>query len=211
MTMKNNSVLMETFEKWLPLAIAIVVMAGLVYVAVQQNYRQSANDPQIQIAQDVAAALSAGQAAPGSVVPPNPTAEMSPSLSTFVAVFSATGTPIGSSAALDGKLPVLPAGVLDAAKQRGENRFTWQPKTGARFAVDVAYFSGKEDGFVLAGRSLKEVEVRESQLTLMSLIATVLALVLTFGAEYCLAMKKQKKTVPVGQSESPEPAEVKQA
>lgn len=195
-TQKNAFV--SAFETWLPLAVAVVIMTGMFYAAVQQNYRLSANDPQIQIAQDVAAALTAGQATPEAVVPPTPTAEMIPSLSTFVAIYSATGTPIGSSVALDGKLPVLPAGVFDFAQKFGEDRFTWQPKAGARFAAVVVAFSGKSSGYVMAARSLREVELREKQLTLMAGTAGAVALVLTYGIVYYLGFvkrdSKQEKT-----------------
>jgi hypothetical protein len=46
----------NTFLRWLPLAVAITILAGLVYATVQQSLRQGANDPQIQLAEDTAAA-----------------------------------------------------------------------------------------------------------------------------------------------------------
>jgi hypothetical protein len=178
--MSERKLVSKTVRAWLPLAAVIVIFTGLVCVTVQQNYRMSANDPQIQIAEDIAEALSSGKAQADAIVPPQPTAEMAPSLATFVVIYSATGTPIGSSVALDGKLPTLPAGVLDAAKLRGENRLTWQPKTGVRIAAVVVSFSGPNPGYVLAGRSLREVEVRESQLNIMAASAGGLALVVAF-------------------------------
>jgi hypothetical protein len=50
----------KVLKQWLPLAIAITLLCGLVYVAVQQEVRLSANDPQIGMAEDLAAALSHG-------------------------------------------------------------------------------------------------------------------------------------------------------
>ena len=35
---------------WFPLAVVATAFCGLVYVAVQQELRQNANDPQIQMA-----------------------------------------------------------------------------------------------------------------------------------------------------------------
>ena len=32
---------------WLPLAVAITLLCGLIYVAIQQTYRSNADDPQI--------------------------------------------------------------------------------------------------------------------------------------------------------------------
>src|SRR5665811_516764 len=58
-------------RSWLPLAVAITLLSGLIYGAVQQVLRQDANDPQIQMAQDTAAALTAG-AAPESLASATP-------------------------------------------------------------------------------------------------------------------------------------------
>lgn len=176
---KNNSLHLAVLY-WLPVAAAIVVLSSLIYVAVQQSYRQSANDPQIQIAEDLSQAISSGSTPPDAIVSPNPTQDLTTTLATFVAIYDATGTPVGSLVALDGKLPNLPAGVLDYVKLHGEDRFTWQPKPGVRIAAVVSHFSGPVPGFVLAGRSLKEVEVRINNLTKMTALATGLALVLTF-------------------------------
>src|SRR5438270_7168527 len=57
----------RVFLYWLPVALAITVLSGLVYVAVQQDLRQGANDPQIQMAEDAAVQLEAGQQ-PAAVV-----------------------------------------------------------------------------------------------------------------------------------------------
>jgi len=46
----------KVLKQWLPLAIVIKLLCGLVYVAVQQEVRLSANDPQIGMAEDLAAA-----------------------------------------------------------------------------------------------------------------------------------------------------------
>jgi len=176
----TKKVLSATFVAWLPLAIIIVIFSGLAYAVVQQNYRQGANDPQIQIAEDVADAITTGKAQPDGIVSPEPTADISSSLSTFAAIYSATGTPIGSSVSLDGKLPTLPSGAFDYARLHKEDRLTWQPKTGIRIAAVVVYFGGADPGFVLAGRSLRDVEIRENQTEFMSGLAGIIALVLTF-------------------------------
>ncbi len=168
------------FLTWLPFAIIIIIFTGLAYVAVQQNYRMNANDPQIQITQDITNALNQGTAPPDSIVPPNPTTDIGQSLQPFVAIYTATGTPIGSSVAVNGKLPTLPSGVFDYVKSHGEERFTWQPSGSVRVAAVVTRFTGQQGGFVLAGRSLKEIEIRESQLTMMAAFAGILALVLTY-------------------------------
>ncbi len=177
--MPHKHILNQTFKAWLPLAAGIVIMSGLVYGAVQQNYRQNANDPQIQIAQDIAAAITQGAPA-SSIVPPTGTTEVNDTLSPFVMIFDDSGKLIGSSAILDGKNPNYPKSVLDAVKKSGRDaRVTWQPKAGVRMATVVTRFTGKDSGYIVAGRSLKEVENRISQLTLMTAMATALALVVT--------------------------------
>ncbi len=196
--------LSKTFKNWLPFAVIIVIFSGLAYVTVQQNYRMSANDPQIQIAGDIVSALSGGQVAPDGIVPANPTTDIASSLATFVAIYSATGTPIGSSVAIDGKLPTLPSGVFDNAKQHKEDRFTWQPRADVRIAAVVASFGGAEPGFVLVGRSLKEIEIRETQSLLLSAIAGAAALVLTFAVIFFLERKpKSHSHETPGEKEEP--------
>ena len=50
------------------MAVIITGLSGLIYATVQQNIRQSADDPQIQMAEDTAAQLANGQQAQ-NVVP----------------------------------------------------------------------------------------------------------------------------------------------
>ncbi len=183
------------------MAVVIILVCGFVYMTAQQMYRQSANDPQIQIALDVVTAINSGSAAPDSIVSPSPTADMTTSLSPFLVIYSATGTPIGASVFLDGKLPTVPSGVLDYVKEHGEERLTWEPKDGLRIAAIVVKYSGTEEGYVLVGRSLKEVEVRINELTKMSVIATVATLVLSFFAVFFM----QKKREPAATVASPIP------
>ena len=45
---------------WLPLAVLTFAFCGLVYLAVQQDLRIGANDPQIQMAEDIASAITGG-------------------------------------------------------------------------------------------------------------------------------------------------------
>lgn len=180
--MQHKNTWGSAFLLWLPLAIAIIIMTGLAYMAVQQSYRMSANDPQIQIAEDIVTAISQGTS-PDAIVSPNPSLDIAASLSSFVTIYDDSGKPIGSSVALDGKMPTLPSGVFDNAKKNGQDRFTWQPKKDLRIAAVVTrYSSGEKTGYVLAGRSLKEVETRIKSLALMSAIAGLAALVLSFIA-----------------------------
>jgi hypothetical protein len=185
----NKHVLYDTAKAWLPLGVAIVVLTGLVYVIVQQNYRMSANDPQIQIAEDIAAAIAKGQPADG-IVPATGTTEISQSLSPFVIIYDDNGKLIGSSAILNGKNPSYPTGVFDNVKKSGEARVTWQPEAGVRMATVVTRYTGTASGYVIAGRSLKEVEKRISQSLALSLLGGAAALVLSFLAMFFLKKKE---------------------
>jgi hypothetical protein len=177
---------------WIPLAIAITGICGLVYAAVQQDLRQSANDPQIQIAEDAASKLTLGQGAESVV--PQETVEISKSLAPYVIVFSDSGGIVASSAQLDGAMPTVPAGVFDYVRKYGEERFTWQPREEVRSAVVLTKYSGSTgSGFVLAGRSLREVEIREARLEIMVGLAWIAAMVATFVATLVLIPNPRKK------------------
>jgi hypothetical protein len=137
------------------------VLCALVYVAVQQVLRHSANDPQIQLVEDTSQLLSNGES-PEKVVPTT-TVDLGKSLAPFLIVFDATGEPVHSSGLLHGKMPRLPAGVIDYVRKHREDRVTWQPEPQVRIASIIRSYGGAKPGFVLAGRSLREVEKREAQ------------------------------------------------
>lgn len=157
---------LKTFVAWAPLAVVITLLSLLVYAAVQQNFRQTANDPQIQLSEDSATSLNNG-ANPQSLVPTTKV-DMAKSLSPYLIIFDDTGKVVASSVQLDNSTPQPPSGVFDNARQYNQNRLTWEPKDGVRSAIVVTKYN---NGFVLSGRSLREVEVREDKLWLMVLIA----------------------------------------
>jgi hypothetical protein len=172
---------------WLLVAIILTGLCGLSYAAMQQVLRQSANDPQIQLAEDAASKLAGGQ--PLQIVVPNEKVDIASSLAPYLIVFDANGNPIAASGQLDGQAPSIPNGIFNYVKQNGEDRLTWQPRPGVRSAIVVTQFKGTTtSGFVLAGRSLREVEIRESNIEqvlglgcIALLVVTFLATVLLFG------------------------------
>lgn len=193
-SMAEKRVLNEVFINWLPLAVIIVIFSGLAYATVQQVYRQSANDQPLQIIETVTNGINQGQPM-DQIVPAQGTTELSGSVLPFVMMYNATSTQIGSSALLDGKNPSVPSGVLDTAKARGQYAVTWQPKPGVREAIVVKYFTGPQSGYIVAGYSLKETEVRENQTLLMSGVAGLVALVLTFLVLWFFARKSAQPEV----------------
>lgn len=164
------------------------LLCGLVYVTAQQVLRQTANDPQIQLAEDLAAALGRG-VGPTNVVPPG-VVDPSKSLTTFASVFDANGVPLASSAQLNGQVLAPPIGTLQAAKTSGENRLTWQPRPDVRLAaVIVPYASSSASGFVLVARSLREIEVRESRMLQYALAAWLACVAVSILAALSLRKK----------------------
>lgn len=166
--------LKNILRHWLPLVVVIVLLCGLVYLTVQQSLRMGANDPQIQMAEDAATTLAAG-GTPVSILPTTQQ-DISTSLAPFLVVYSDTGEPLASSGLLNGAAPLLPAGVFDYTRLKGEDRVSWQPESGVRVAAVVVAYGGSHPGFVLAGRSLREVEIRESQVEQITGMAMMVTL-----------------------------------
>jgi hypothetical protein len=171
--------ILRAFLLWMPSAVAVTLVCGIAFTIVQQNYRQSANDPQLQMAEDAAAALSAG--ASPSQVATGPQVDMATSLAPFIIVFDSAGKPLASTASLGGQTPIPPIGVLQTATDQGQNMVTYEPRSGVRAAVEVVRWSASgASGTVVAGRSLREIEQRENELGLM-VIAGWLATLFAVG------------------------------
>ncbi len=169
---------------WLLLAIVVSGLAGLVYITVQQVLRSDANYPQIQMAEDIAAQLAHGAQAQDVV--PAQKVDIATSLATYIIVFDNAGNPLASSAQLNGQTPTVPAGVFDYVRQAGEDRITWQPQSGVRSAIVVTRFQGTASGFVLVGRSLREVEKNEDALLSVDLLGWACILIVSFLAALLL-------------------------
>jgi len=183
---------------WVVLAIAITGVCGLVYLAGQQNLRMSANDPQIQMSEDIAQGLAHGmpvQSFVSSVTRVDARASLAP----FVVVYDKSGRVFMSGVQLDGVTPQLPDGVLSYAKQYGQNRLTWEPKDGVRIAAVVTAYNGTNSGYVLAGRSLREVEIREDRLALQVSLGWIIILIVTFIASL-MFIKAENTPEPVRKS-----------
>ncbi len=171
------SILKTTFKYWLLVAVVIVGFYFSLYAVVQQVLRQGADDPQIQMAEDAATKLAAGQSVQGIV--PVEKVDIATSIAPYMIIFNANGTPIASSAQLNGQTPSIPSGVFDSVRKNGEDRITWQPQDGVRSAVIVTQFKGSSTGFVLAGRSLREVEKREDNLLQLLNVGWIGMLIIT--------------------------------
>ena len=132
------------------------------------------------MAEDAAAALGRGASAP-AIVSSGAQIDVAESNSPFIIVMNAKGTILQSSGVLGTLPPVLPRGVINYMQTHAEDRITWEPAQGVRIAAVIVRFSGRALGFVLAGRSLREVEKREDALFWGFFDAWILSLIVIVG------------------------------
>jgi hypothetical protein len=179
-------------RQWLPMAVVATAICGFVYIAVQQTLRETANDPQIQMAQDAARSFASNPATetPQSQPPVAPV-DIARSLAPFLIFYDDSGKPLTSTGSLHGQIPSPPPGVFDHVRQNGEERVTWQPEPGVRIASVIVRASGPQYEFVLAGRSLREVEKREARL----MTQTAAALLFTLGISLAFVGFKEFQSI----------------
>lgn len=173
--------------------LSLIALSGILfssYIFVQQSYRQNANDPQVQLTEDIARILSQGRD-PEDVIPPQSQTEMTSGLQAFAIIYDESGKILASSVVLDGKPPVAPKAALNMAKNLPDNRITWEPKKGVKVAAVIKHFGGPKPGYILAGRSLREVESRIRILTNQFVIAEI-SLVVLWLIAVLLILKKPK-------------------
>jgi len=153
---------------WVPLVVALTGVFAGIYGVAQQSFRQSLNDPQIQIVEDGVARLAAG-GVPAELVARNELPiDISKSLGTWVAVYDAKGTPLESSGVYHNASPQPPTGLFDtttwlphkvwAGALGPELRVTWEAKDGTRQALVIA--KAPNGYFVVAGRGMHLIEER---------------------------------------------------
>jgi hypothetical protein len=184
LTKAHLAMLRDTFSRPALLFNALVlagistILALALYAIPQQVLRQGADDPQLQLAGDLAARLEQG-ASPSESVPAGQV-DMARSLAPFVIVYDDQGQPLASQAQLNGKTPVPPAGVFNFVRQHGEERVSWEPVLGSVRPVRIAAVvlrvkrpDGPAAEFVLAGRSLRQVEEREEKVSRMAGLAWI--------------------------------------
>ncbi|MBP9669514.1 MAG: hypothetical protein KBE09_04470 [Candidatus Pacebacteria bacterium] len=179
--------------KWLQYAIIILFIGGMAFLGLQQQYRHGANDPQVQIVDDVARAVEGG-VNPAQIIP-NPSTDIAVSLSPFLAAFSADRVMTLSSGVVDGSAPTISPDIFAAAKAKGEYRTTWEPKEGVRVALVLRAL--KDGTYIASGRNLREVDARISQLHALAWMGIGLALLLTLLFEMFGAWRHAHSRPPV--------------
>lgn len=186
------------FFSWFPLAGATTGILLVCYAGIQQNYRQSLNDPQIQMAEDAADAIDSGvpinQIVPiGSVGSINILTSLAP----WMGVYDASGKVLVSSGTLVGEIPQPPKGVFDDTRSglpsivghhltlnipTNENRVSWQPNPILRQAIVVVYVP-RTNQFVVVGRNMREVENRIGNLSTMFFLGWLALMAATLSAK----------------------------
>lgn len=173
----------QTVKLWFPLFITFTLIYGFIYWALQQNYRLNANDPQIQMAVDAGTYLSGGG---NYTFNDNGKTEISKSLAPYLILYDKDKKLVSYSGVLHGKAPELPDGVLDHAKNKEYSKVTWQPEDGVRSAVVAVYYKGIKEGYAVVGKSLREIEIRETLLLQGTIIAWILTVIASFATVFVI-------------------------
>jgi hypothetical protein len=183
----------------LVLAGISTVLALFLYAIPQQVLRTGANDPQIEMATNLAARLDTygvtGGLQQGALRNDGGTVDMERSLSPFLIVYNDKGQALESTAQLHGQTPTPPAGIFDNVRAHGEERVTWRPERGLRIAAVIERVNGSQPGFVLAGRSLREVQARIDHVQNLAGLAWLGMLGLILAGSMAFAWLTRKKAI----------------
>ncbi|HLG91029.1 MAG TPA: hypothetical protein VI336_02625 [Candidatus Saccharimonadales bacterium] len=172
---------------WLTAAFIVTVIFGTIYVTVHQSQRMATDDPQIQMAQDIAAQLNNGMELKDLVVG---NIDLGNSLAPATIIYDSAGQPIIGNGYLGGVLPVIPKGVLASSIGYSYNAVTWQPTDDVRLAsVTVS----ANDYFVTSVRSLKEVEQRTTLTLKLAAMGWMVSMLALLGAYIISIERKVKK------------------
>ncbi len=145
----------QSLRLWL---LVVTIGCGLLlfgYVGLQQSLRIGMNDPQLQMAQDIASKLSQGASA-SSVVPTTALVDESQSLAPFVTIVDNNTRVLASSGKIGDRVPLPPTSAFPDSQNRSNNWFTWQHDKIRDAAVIVPY--GNHAGYVLVARSMSQAE-----------------------------------------------------
>lgn len=153
--------------KYLFFAAEITIVCLLIYACVQQTYRSSANDPQIQMVNDMNIKIQKGENINKYF---SDSVDLNKSLSTFYSFYDINGMPILSSGYLNGEMLRIPKNVFNGMKTGDQKELTTQPAKDVRLAMVILSTSNKPFAFIAAGRSFKEIEKRELNLVRMIFI-----------------------------------------
>jgi hypothetical protein len=171
---------MKRLIPWLVSLVVVSLLFGSVYVSLQQIGRMAD--------EDVPAALALAQLSapnPQALSSDNPV-DLAKGPGTFVNVYRNDGTPVAGSGTLSGGVPRLPQGVIESTVRTGQDRVTWQPQAGIRYAIVAR---AARDTVVVAGQNLQPSETRDTKV-LLFLGLGWLGSVLVIAAGYALTVRR---------------------
>lgn len=153
---------------WLILMLAGIFAAGCAYVCTQQSLRSGADVPAVMAAKQAAMELENGET-PQNALPEK--TDIRTSLTPFVYIYDSNKNLVASSAAYGSETIVYPISILSEIDKKGENRVTWQPRPGLRFATVGIQYDG---GYIVGCYSLSESENTISRICTLLLICSAL-------------------------------------
>ncbi|MDB5168972.1 MAG: hypothetical protein JWO41_328 [Candidatus Saccharibacteria bacterium] len=162
---------MHKFYTWVAAGVIITGIFMTIYGVGQQVLRQSANDPQSYIAEDIAAQLDKG-AQPTDLLGRNKVLEKESA--PFTGIYNLKSQLLVTDATYHGKELKIPAGVLGHAGSSDPYTITWQPASDLRLASVTVKAKGY---YVVTARSLANTESRIDMVGLMVLIGWLGSLV----------------------------------
>jgi hypothetical protein len=141
------------FIFWIIIMFLVTFTCMLTYLVTQQILRLGANKLPVQLAIETSIKLKSGQSAKDAI--PAEIIDITKSLNTFVMVYDKDKNLIAASGMMGSIEPVYPKGVLSYVDKIGEERVTWQPQVGLRFATVAIKV---DDNYIIAASSLLETE-----------------------------------------------------
>ncbi len=158
---------------WIPFAVTITCLCGLLYGVLQQNYRQSANTEPFAIATELAYQLDNDQYKEngyGDI-------DVEHTTTSFTVIIDRHGNVTHTNAKPNSYVEDIPEGVLQYSDIHGQNIVTRETRAGIRIATVVIPYS---NGYVVVGKNLSETERVIGQLGIQIVLGWIITLFLSF-------------------------------
>jgi hypothetical protein len=174
-----QKIFLRSVVSFLPFAVCITLLSGLIYFSSQQVIRLSANEMPSLSVDTALARISIGQQL--NTILPNIPIELSKPFGFFFSAYNEQKVLTIAQTTVRSAPVSVPSGVLDYAKSHGKDRVTWQPETGIRLAIVVVY-EPRTNTYLVAGRDLTDYEHRIETLGLQILLGWGITIIATFVA-----------------------------
>lgn len=160
--------------------LTLVLMSTIAFAAIffssRNSLRQQANDPQVEVTEQVAGIMRQG-APLDAIVSGAEQIDLATSDTLFVALYDKDKNLAGATATVNGQPLSIPAESFDQASVNGGYRFDWVVTDGREIAGVMKQVD--DLGYVVAGRSLAEYELRVAPLFRPLLIGWIASILLS--------------------------------